>query len=253
MFATLLRAAHRKGIAAGLAGVVAVAGIGVAVAAPSSAPEEAEVRSTFAVGSTGGIDEVVGDTLSRARPKVDTQVTPTDEDEVVVEEDEVVEETSTPSPSVLAGVGGSPTSSPVTTPVDVSRFLPEGDLFDSDLLEELLAGSAQGADVAEGAEELASEVIARIQECVGGVVGQFGTGDGFDGSGFGDGQSFATDIVDDVLPCVAGLVENALSCVGGLVDEILAAVMTMDFNEIAGMAGLIVDELVDCVGGDLAD
>jgi hypothetical protein len=37
------------------------------------------------------------------------------------------------------------------------------------------------------------------------------------------------------------------------VEEILSTVMGMDFDEIAGLAGVIVDELVDCVGGTQTD
>jgi hypothetical protein len=238
MFATLCRATRRKGIAAGLAALVATAGIGVAVAAPS------EERTALAIGVT---DEIVDDAASRVPPQVDVPEPPP----VVIAPQDIEDSEDD--------------STPVAPPVDVTQFLPEGSGFDRDALEDLLAGGVVGDDVAEGAEDLADEVIARIQACVGDVVGQFGSGFDFGGSaeaggsGFGAGgsagagQSFATSVVDDVLPCIAGLVDDVIGCVGGLVEEILSTVMGMDFDEIAGLAGVIVDELVDCVGGTQTD
>ncbi|CAN5761101.1 hypothetical protein BH23ACT1_BH23ACT1_04980 [soil metagenome] len=47
--------------------------------------------------------------------------------------------------------------------------------------------------------------------------------------------------------------DDAIGCVGGLVEEILSTVMGMGFDEIAGLAGVIMDELVDRVGGTQTD
>ncbi|MBA2438138.1 MAG: hypothetical protein H0V52_07280 [Acidimicrobiia bacterium] len=257
MIATLCRATRRKGIVAGLAALVATAGIGVAVAAPS---EESEERTALAIGVT---DEIVDDAAYRVPPQVDVPQPPL---VVIAPQDiEDSEDDSTPPASASANLGADAGSTPVAPSVDVTQFLPEGSGFDRDALEDLLAGGVVGDDVAEGAEDLADEVIARIQACGGDLVGQFGSGFDFGGSaeaggsGFGAGgsagagQSFATSVVDDVLPCIAGLVDDAIGCVGGLVEEILSTVMGMDFDEIAGFAGVIVDELVDCVGGTQTD
>lgn len=259
MFATLGRAARRKGLTAGLAALVATAGIGVAVAAPSEKPQEG---SALAIDVTDQIEKIVDDAASRVPQQVEVPEPPA----VVVAPQDVQEseDDSAPSPPASADSAAASTP-PVAPPVDVTRVLPEGSGFDRELLEGLLAGGVAGDDVAEGAEDLADEVIARIQACVGDVVGQFGSGFDFGGSteagrsGFaaggsaGAGQTFASSVVDDVLPCVAGLVDDAISCVSGLVEEILATVMGMDFEEIAGLAGVIVDELVDCVGATQTD
>lgn len=256
MFATLFRSATSKGLVAGLAAVVATAGIGVAVAAPTEAPEE---PAALAIGTSGGIDD---DAVSAVNPQVDVLVPTTVIDDAEVDESEG---DSTSAPPVATNFSRSAASPPVIPPANADRFLAEGDLFNRDLLKGLLPDEATSDDVAEGAEALAQEVIARIEECVEGVAGDFGSDFDFDGSngasgrGFGaDGsagfdESFATSIVDDVLPCVSGLVDDALDCVSGLVEEILATVMSMDFEEIAGMAGIIVDELVNCVGDVEAD
>ncbi len=262
MFATLFRSATSKGLVAGLAAVVATAGIGVAVAAPTETPEE---PAALAIGTSDGIDEIDDDADFAVNPQVDVLVPTT-----VIDDDAEVDESeddSTPAPPVATNFSRSAASPPVIPPANADRFLAEGDLFNRDLLKGLLPDEVTSDDVAEGAEELAQEVIARIEECVGGVVGDFGSDFDFDGSNGASGrgfdadadgsagfdESFATSIVDDLLPCVSGLVDDALACVSGLVEEILATVMSMDFEEIAGMAGIIVDELVNCVGDVEAD
>jgi hypothetical protein len=253
MFVTLFQSVNRKGIAAGLAALVATAGIGVAVAAPSDAPDQ---HSAFAIGAPDGINEIVDDATSGVKRRVDVPVVPP-----VVEDDA---ETELPEQDVKSALpaSGASRAAPLTSvapPVDANDLRPGGDRFDQ-LLQGLVPDDADRAAVADGVEELAQEVVARIQQCVASVVGEFGSGydfGGFDqagdrgfaaGGSAGTDESFATSIVDDVLPCVSGLVDDALRCVSGLVDEILAAVMSMDFGEMAGLAGVIADELVDCVG-----
>ncbi len=215
-------------------------------------------RTALAIDVT---DEIVDDAASRVLPQVDVPEPPP----VVIAPQDIEDSEDDSTPPALADLGAGGGSTPVAPPVDVTQILPEGSGFDRDALEDLLAGGVVGDDVAEGAEDLADEVIARIQACVGDLVGQFGSGFDFGGSaeaggsGFGAGgsagagQSFATSVVDDVLPCIAGLVDDAIGCVGGLVEEILSTVKGMDFDEIAGFAGVIVDELVDCVGGTQTD
>lgn len=243
MFATAWKTARRKGVAAGLAVAVATAGIGVAVAAPSDAPASPEAASAFAIGATEDVGETVEDPSPPQTQEIDVPAV-----QPVVEPPAVTEEESAPSTASSAGASGVADS----PPVDVRQFLPEGEGFDRDRLEELLAGAVADDDLAEGAGIVADEVIARIQACVGDVAGEFASG--FDpGASAGAGQSFASSVVDDVLPCVAGLVEDALGCVAGLVEEIMSTVMGMDFDEIAGLAGVIVDELVDCVSGASSD
>jgi hypothetical protein len=229
MFVTLFQSVNRKGIAAGLAALVATAGIGVAVAAPSDAPDQ---HSAFAIGAPDGINEIVDDATSGVKRRVDVPVVPP-----VVEDDA---ETELPEQDVKSALpaSGASRAAPLTSvapPVDANDLRPGGDRFDQ-LLQGLVPDDADRAAVADGVEELAQEVVARIQQCVA------------TGGSAGTDESFATSIVDDVLPCVSGLVDDALRCVSGLVDEILAAVMSMDFGEMAGLAGVIADELVDCVG-----
>ncbi|HWH34151.1 MAG TPA: hypothetical protein VNT56_02415 [Acidimicrobiales bacterium] len=241
MLESLQRAAHRKGIAAFLAAVVAVAGVGVAVANPGGGPAPTGVSSTVATVSPPGLESFAGGTGSSPGPEVPPPMGAPGE--------MVTGETTTTSPAAA-------TVAPDVRAPAPEQFLPEGGGFGAGDLEGLLAGGFS-PDVAAGAEELASGVMARIEACVGDLFSDFdfhfdsdadfGPGGDF-GSGFEEGAARAGAIVEDVLACVGGLVDDALSCVNGLVEEILAVAMGMDLDEIAGLIEVIVAELVACVG-----
>ncbi len=256
MFPSLRRATTRKVLAAGLATVVAAASIGVAVAAPSP-PDK----------TPSSANEVVAESLSRSSfsvedPEVEsppaTEVSDVPAPEDDGQSDEGEGDVSRPgSPEVELDVAE---ARQIRTGVDRASAPTPSIPEDAELrrfLNNLQAGTddADGDEVAGGAGDIAAGVAARIQECVGDVFGQFGDHFDFDdleGSGGSGapgeaGRSFATGVVDDVLPCVAGLVDDTLRCVSGLVEEILAVVMSMDVDRILGMVDVVIDELVTCV------
>ena len=234
---------RRRFLAGGLAAAVAMAGVGVAVAGQGDLPDP-PVSSL-----TAELDEALEDVPSAPSAPVDsssTAATPPSAEHVSVgtdDEDEDGARTTAPvpGPTTTALVeseasSGTSVSTPSTTPIDPSRIFGE----------RLSTAEGEGHDFEGIARELEAEVRACVADLLDDVPADFD--DDADADRI---QSFASDVVDEVLACVAGLVDvgQVLGCVGEVIQEIVAVVMTMDFGDLPELVGEIADDVVGCISG----
>lgn len=238
----------RRYLAAGLAAVVTLAGVGVAVAGPGGAPDSPP--AALAAADPRG-DVSVSPPEWRA-PEIEMPVPSAPEvgAEAVVPADPPSKARSTMSPVAGKPSPSQPVSSqsssssgtlaaPLTTSttIDVSKFLSEMSANDDQ----------RGAGIE--SEGLAAELESEVRACVATLLDEIGAS--FDGTqpDAEQIQSLASDVVDDVLACVAGLVDvnQVLNCVSGVIEEILAVVMTMDLADLPELVTEIADDVVRCI------
>lgn len=234
----------RRCLAGGLAAVLVLAGVGMAVAGQGGGSDPGAATFAGAVG-----EPVMGSVPSP--PEVSVDVSPSSPVAggaaptvpSVVPSAQPQARTAAPDPappsprsvSSQASAGSSVAPPTTYTTIDVSRIFGE-------------RTGAPGGDDRIDAQGFAAELEAEVRACVETLLG--GLQSSFDGNPDADRiQSFASDVVDDVLACVAGLVDvgQILSCVSEVIQEILAVVMTMDFTDLPELISEIADDMVGCI------
>ncbi len=233
-----------RSLAAVVAAVVAMAGVGVAVAGQGGAPEplaplaEAAPQETLPVTVSDPEPFEVGPSVvaedeglppEAAAAPLDAQQRGEEARAAAPDQDAV------PAPSLMSQGSESSVATTDTT-IDVSQIFGER------------AGSPEDHGV--DGEGLGAELEAEVRVCVATLLD--GIRSSFDGQPDAERiQAIASEVVDDALACVAGLVDvgQVLSCVGAVIQEILDVVMAMEFGDLPQLISEFADDMVRCVSG----
>lgn len=231
----------RRWMAASLAAVVVFVGVGVAVAGqdgteltdPFGVAAETSAHST----ESSPVETSTKDPSSMPVGGPSAPVQPVEGGQEEATHDSAhAPLTTSSSESVRDDVASTTSSTPSATYTQIDRSRIFG--------ERAATADTERTDV----EGLAADVEAQVRACVAELLG--GIQSSFDDKPDADRiQSFASEVVDDVLACVEGLVDvgQVLGCVGEVIQEIVAVVMAMDFSDLPDLISEIADDVMSCV------
>lgn len=233
---------RRRCLATGLAAVMAMAGVGVAVAGQEgdSVPEPLPVAAPADVSES--TDDSTVDLTTDSSPS--PQWTPPVTDAAP----EAVGEAPPPAQTSAARSGSTSASRPAAASSRSSDPVMPSTSTTLDVDRMLDRQAAASARQRPGAEGLAADLEQQVRACVADFLA--GAQSSFEGKPDEDRiQSFASEAVDDVLACVAGLVDvgQVLGCVSEVIQEIVAVVLAMDLEDLPELISDIADDVVRCV------
>ncbi len=233
---------RRRCLATGLAAVVAMAGVGVAVAGQEGDSDRQPVPVAAPADVSESTDDSTVDSTTDSSPS--SEWTPPVTDAPAEAVGEAVPRAQTPA----ARSGSTSASAPATAS---SRSFDSALPSTSTTLDiERMLGQQAAASARQrtGAEGLAADLEQQVRACVADFLA--GAQSSFEGKPDEDRiQSFASEAVDDVLACVAGLVDvgQVLGCVSEVIQEIVSVVLTMDLEDLPELISDISDDVVGCV------